>query len=115
MNYADGSSGPLPVGPLVPGHEIVGRVTATGPEVTRHQVGDLVGIGCMVNSCRTCENCRAGQEQYCLEGNTLVFGAPDPAEPGAHTRGGYSEAIVAPEASPSASPRRSTLPPPLRC
>lgn len=51
----------------------------------------------MVNSCRTCENCRAGQEQYCLKGNTLVFGAPDPAEPGAHTQGGYSEAIVAPE------------------
>ncbi|MFD9650922.1 NAD(P)-dependent alcohol dehydrogenase [Streptomyces mirabilis] len=97
MNYVDGSFGPLAVSPLVPGHEIVGRVTEIGPEVSRHQVGDLVGIGCMVNSCRTCENCRAGQEQYCLKGNTLVFGAPDPAEPGAHTQGGYSEAIVAPE------------------
>ncbi|MEU8577175.1 NAD(P)-dependent alcohol dehydrogenase [Streptomyces asoensis] len=97
MNFVDGSFGPLPVSPLVPGHEIVGRITETGSDVTRHQVGDLVGIGCMVNSCRTCDNCRAGQEQYCLDGHTLVFGSPDPAEPGAHTQGGYSEAIVAPE------------------
>ncbi|MFJ9738596.1 NAD(P)-dependent alcohol dehydrogenase [Streptomyces sp. NPDC101166] len=97
MNFVDGSFGPLPISPLVPGHEIVGRVTETGTDVTRHRVGDLVGIGCMVNSCRECENCRAGQEQYCLQGHTLVFGSPDPAEPGAHTQGGYSEAIVAPE------------------
>ncbi|WP_331750038.1 NAD(P)-dependent alcohol dehydrogenase (plasmid) [Streptomyces longwoodensis] len=97
MNFVDGSFGPLPVSPLVPGHEIVGRVTDTGSAVTRHQVGDLVGIGCMANSCRECDNCRAGQEQYCLKGHTLVFGSPDPAEPGAHTQGGYSEAIVAPE------------------
>ncbi|WP_308043105.1 alcohol dehydrogenase catalytic domain-containing protein [Streptomyces sp. CoT10] len=75
---------------------MVGRVTGTGPEFTRHRVGNLVGIGCMVNSCRDCENCRAGQEQYCLNGHTLVFGSPDPAEPGAHTQGGCSEAIVAP-------------------
>ncbi|MFE5621109.1 NAD(P)-dependent alcohol dehydrogenase [Streptomyces virginiae] len=97
MNFVDGSFGPLPVSPLVPGHEIVGRVTETGSAVTRHQVGDLVGIGCMANSCRECNNCRAGQEQYCLKGHTLVFGSPDPAEPGAHTQGGYSQAIVAPE------------------
>ncbi|MEU0253779.1 NAD(P)-dependent alcohol dehydrogenase [Streptomyces sp. NPDC006184] len=97
MNFVDGSFGPLPVSPLVPGHEIVGRVTETGSDVTRHHVGDLVGIGCMSNSCRECDNCRAGQEQYCLKGHTLVFGSPDPAEPGAHTQGGYSEAIVAPE------------------
>ncbi|ALO92405.1 NADP-dependent alcohol dehydrogenase [Streptomyces hygroscopicus subsp. limoneus] len=97
MNFVDGSFGSLPVSPLVPGHEIVGRVTETGSDVTRHQVGDLVGIGCMANSCRECANCRAGQEQYCLKGHTLVFGSPDPAEPGAHTQGGYSEAIVAPE------------------
>ncbi|MFJ8793567.1 NAD(P)-dependent alcohol dehydrogenase [Streptomyces sp. NPDC102462] len=97
MNFVDGSFGPLPVSPLVPGHEIVGRVTETGSAVTRHQVGDLIGIGCMANSCRECDNCRAGQEQYCLKGHTLVFGSPDPAEPGAHTQGGYSEAIVAPE------------------
>ncbi|MCX4409678.1 MULTISPECIES: NAD(P)-dependent alcohol dehydrogenase [unclassified Streptomyces] len=97
INFVGGAFGPLPISPLVPGHEIVGRVTEIGPEVTRHQVGDLVGIGCMVNSCRECENCQAGQEQYCLNGHTLVFGNPDPAEPGAHTQGGYSEAIVAPE------------------
>ncbi|AXG81829.1 NAD(P)-dependent alcohol dehydrogenase [Streptomyces paludis] len=97
MNYVDGTFGPTAVSPLVPGHEIVGRVTETGSEVSRHRVGDLVGIGCMVNSCRVCENCRAGQEQYCRQGSTLVFGAPDPVEPGAHTQGGYSGAIVAPE------------------
>ncbi|MEU9397611.1 NAD(P)-dependent alcohol dehydrogenase [Streptomyces sp. NPDC048324] len=97
MNFVDGSFGPLPVSPLVPGHEIVGRVTETGSAVTRHQVGDLVGIGCMANSCRECENCQAGQEQYCLNGHTLVFGSLDPAQPGARTQGGYSEAIVAPE------------------
>ncbi|MBC2864922.1 NAD(P)-dependent alcohol dehydrogenase [Streptomyces mexicanus] len=97
INFVDGSFGPLPVSPLVPGHEIVGRITEAGSAVTRHRVGDLVGIGCMVNSCRECENCRAGQEQYCLKGHTLVFGSPDPVEPGAHTQGGYSEAIVAPE------------------
>ncbi|GGM98211.1 NAD(P)-dependent alcohol dehydrogenase [Streptomyces fuscichromogenes] len=97
INFVGGDFGPLPVSPLVPGHEIVGRVTEVGSAVTRHRVGDLVGIGCMVNSCRACENCRAGQEQYCLKGHTLVFGSPDPAEPGAHTQGGYSEAIVAPE------------------
>ncbi|MER5513267.1 zinc-binding dehydrogenase [Streptomyces sp. NPDC002763] len=84
INLVGGAFGPLPVSPLVPGHEIVGRVTE-------------VGIGCMVNSCHECENCRAGQEQYCLKGHTLVFGIPDPVEPGAHTQGGYSEAIVAPE------------------
>ncbi|MFF5139216.1 NAD(P)-dependent alcohol dehydrogenase [Streptomyces sp. NPDC013157] len=97
MNFVDGSFDPLPVSPLVPGHEIVGRVTETGSDVSRYQAGDLVGIGCMVNSCRECDNCRAGQEQYCLKGHTLVFGSPDPAEPGAHTQGGYSEAIVAPD------------------
>ncbi|MFJ1700901.1 alcohol dehydrogenase catalytic domain-containing protein [Streptomyces sp. NPDC088252] len=65
LNFTCGEFGPLPTSPLVPGHEVVGRLTETGTEVTRHQVGDLVGIGCVVNSCRDCENCRAAQEQYC--------------------------------------------------
>ena len=51
--------------PLTVGHEIVGRVAEVGSEVTKHTVGDRVGVGCMVNACRECENCNAGQEQYC--------------------------------------------------
>ncbi|WP_307961910.1 alcohol dehydrogenase catalytic domain-containing protein [Salinispora arenicola] len=54
--------------PLVPGHEITGVVAAVGPEVTKHQVRDLVSVGCMVNSCRRCASCRAGAEQYCAGG-----------------------------------------------
>ncbi|GII05569.1 alcohol dehydrogenase catalytic domain-containing protein [Planobispora takensis] len=66
IHFARGDFGPLPVSPLVPGHEIIGTVTEVGSEVTKHQVGDRVGIGCMVNSCRECANCRQGEEQYCL-------------------------------------------------
>ncbi|WP_410874628.1 NAD(P)-dependent alcohol dehydrogenase [Nocardia sp. A7] len=95
IHFASGDFGPLPVSPLVPGHEIVGVVTATGEAVTKHRVGDRVGIGCMVDSCRECENCVAGQEQYCLNGHTLVFGSPD--RDGTFTQGGYSEMIVANE------------------
>src|ERR1700744_4176165 len=51
--------------PCMPGHEVVGRVSAVGAEVTRHKVGDLVGVGCMIDSCRTCEPCREGEENYC--------------------------------------------------
>ena len=54
--------------PMVPGHEIAGVVSAVGPSVTRHTVGDRVGIGCFVDSCRECENCLAGEEQFCLKG-----------------------------------------------
>jgi uncharacterized zinc-type alcohol dehydrogenase-like protein len=60
--------------PLVPGHEIVGRVTAVGNEVSKFQVGDVVGVGCMVDSCRHCQPCRDGVEQYCLEGFTMTYG-----------------------------------------
>ena len=55
--------------PQVVGHEIVGYVTEVGADVSHHSVGDLVGVGCMVNSCRECENCLAGEEQFCLKGN----------------------------------------------
>ncbi|MDY7086050.1 MAG: NAD(P)-dependent alcohol dehydrogenase [Actinomycetota bacterium] len=78
--------------PLTVGHEIVGEVTEVGPEVTEHAVGDRVGVGCMVNSCRECDNCRAGQEQYCLDGNTGTYGAVD--RDGTITQGGYSTHVV---------------------
>ena len=60
--------------PLMPGHEIVGKVTAIGDKVTKHKVGDLVGVGCMVDSCRTCSACKEDLEQYCLEGMTQKIG-----------------------------------------
>jgi uncharacterized zinc-type alcohol dehydrogenase-like protein len=83
--------------PCVPGHEIVGRVTAVGGDVTRHKVGDTVGVGCMVDSCRHCPACKDGLEQYC---DNFAFvgtynGATDDA-PG-HTLGGYSQNIVVDE------------------
>ncbi|MFG2850328.1 NAD(P)-dependent alcohol dehydrogenase [Streptomyces mirabilis] len=78
--------------PLVPGHEIAGIVTQVGPEVTRHAVGDRVGVGCMVNSCRECVPCLRGEEQYCLKGNTLTYGSID--ADGTLTQGGYSTHVV---------------------
>ncbi|MGV3560101.1 NAD(P)-dependent alcohol dehydrogenase [Larkinella arboricola] len=79
--------------PMVPGHEIVGRVVAVGSEVTRFKVGDLAGTGCMVDSCRSCESCQKGLEQYCLNGNTLTYNSleQDHKTP---TYGGYSNTIV---------------------
>lgn len=71
-----GEWGPVPY-PITVGHEIVGRVTDVGAEVARHATGDRVGVGCMVNSCRECENCRAGMEQYCLNGNTATYAGVD--------------------------------------
>ncbi|MFE1441068.1 NAD(P)-dependent alcohol dehydrogenase [Streptomyces sp. NPDC058739] len=81
--------------PMVPGHEIAGVVSAVGPGVTKFAVGDRVGVGCMVDSCRECENCRAGQEQYCTGGNVMTYnGVGKDGEP---TYGGYSEKIVVDE------------------
>ncbi|AGY92025.1 hydroxyacid dehydrogenase [Spiribacter curvatus] len=79
--------------PVVPGHEIVGRVTAVGDGVTGFSQGDIVGVGCMVDSCRECEPCRHGLEQYCLEGPVLTYNGQDRHD-GSMTYGGYSEAIV---------------------
>jgi uncharacterized zinc-type alcohol dehydrogenase-like protein len=87
-----GEWGPIQY-PQVVGHEIVGHVTEVGSGVTKHQVGDLVGVGCMVNSCGECEQCLAGQEQYCLKGNTGTYAGVDPAD-GTITQGGYSQAVV---------------------
>jgi alcohol dehydrogenase (NADP+) len=78
--------------PIVPGHEIAGVVAAVGSEVSKHKVGDRVGVGCMVNSCGTCSSCLAGLEQYCKPGNTGTYNAVD--EDGTVTQGGYSQAVV---------------------
>ncbi|MFI1439344.1 NAD(P)-dependent alcohol dehydrogenase [Streptomyces fructofermentans] len=82
--------------PMVPGHEIAGVVTEVGPAVTKFAVGDRVGVGCMVDSCRVCENCAAGLEQYCTDGNTGTYNALD--RNGEPTYGGYSTHIVVDEA-----------------
>lgn len=82
--------------PVVPGHEIIGRVTAVGPEVTKYQVGDMVGVGCMVDSCRQCESCDHGLEQYCAEGATWTYNSVDRHD-GKPTFGGYSEKILVSE------------------
>lgn len=82
--------------PIVPGHEIVGRVTAVGPAVTRFSPGQLVGVGCLVDSCRQCGSCADGLEQYCERGSTGTYNAPD--KHGGITYGGYSTRIVVDEA-----------------
>ncbi|MGC6400613.1 NAD(P)-dependent alcohol dehydrogenase [Sphingomonas sp. FW199] len=80
--------------PCVPGHEIVGTVTAVGAEVTKFAVGDTVGVGCMVDSCRTCPSCDAGEEQYCTgTGFVGTYNGPD-KHLGGHTFGGYADHIV---------------------
>jgi alcohol dehydrogenase (NADP+) len=79
--------------PVVPGHEIVGRVTAVGSSVTAFRPGDLAAVGCMVDSCHTCPSCRQGLEQYCEPGFTGTYNSPDP-HLGGMTFGGYSRSIV---------------------
>jgi uncharacterized zinc-type alcohol dehydrogenase-like protein len=81
--------------PLAPGHEIVGIVSEVGSEVTKHKVGDRVGVGCMVNSCGECANCQAGQEQYCLNGPIFTYGSVD--RDGSITQGGYTTSVVVTE------------------
>ncbi len=81
--------------PTVPGHEIAGLVTAVGADVSKYAVGDRVGVGCMVNSCRECESCQRGEEQYCLKGNTQTYGSKD--RDGTITQGGYSSHVVVDE------------------
>ncbi|MDX5984168.1 NAD(P)-dependent alcohol dehydrogenase [Sphingomonas echinoides] len=80
--------------PCVPGHEIVGRVTAIGNNVTKFAVGDIAGVGCMVDSCGHCPSCNDGEEQYCeTTGFVGTYNGPDPVM-GGHTMGGYSDHIV---------------------
>ncbi|TQL02970.1 NAD(P)-dependent alcohol dehydrogenase [Cellulomonas sp. SLBN-39] len=91
IHTARGDWGPVAY-PLVVGHEIAGVVVEVGAEVTRHAVGDRVGVGCMVNSCRECAQCQAGNEQYCLNGMTGTYAAVD--RDGSTTQGGYSQQVV---------------------
>jgi uncharacterized zinc-type alcohol dehydrogenase-like protein len=79
--------------PAVPGHEIVGRISAVGAEVTKFKVGDYAGVGCLVDSCRHCAACSEGLEQYCENGATGTYGSTE-AQTGQPTHGGYSKAIV---------------------
>jgi len=81
--------------PMVPGHEIAGVVTQVGSDVTKHQVGDRVGIGCFVDSCRECENCLAGEQQFCVKGNVPTYNGRQYS--GEETYGGYAKQIVADE------------------
>ncbi|CAM5686918.1 NAD(P)-dependent alcohol dehydrogenase [Streptomyces aurantiogriseus] len=81
--------------PMVPGHEITGTVTAAGPGVQRYALGDRVGVGCLVDSCRECSACRAGDEQYCARGHTATYNSRD--RYGEPTQGGYSTHIVVDE------------------
>lgn len=82
--------------PCVPGHEIVGRIVSSGGHVTKFKVGDYAAVGCMVDSCRECDYCKEGLEQYCEEGNTLTYNSPDKYF-STQTFGGYSESIVVDE------------------
>ncbi|HET6158319.1 MAG TPA: NAD(P)-dependent alcohol dehydrogenase [Dongiaceae bacterium] len=79
--------------PLVPGHEIVGRVIEVGSEVTRYQVGDAVAVGCMVDSCQHCDQCHKGEEQLCRNGMTQTYNSQDRIT-GERTYGGYSKHLV---------------------
>src|SRR3954449_12190589 len=91
IHTVNGDWGPQPF-PVVPGHEIVGTVSAVGADVTTHQAGDRVGVGCMVNSCGECANCRNGDEQYCLAGMVPTYAGTD--RDGSTTQGGYSTHVV---------------------
>jgi uncharacterized zinc-type alcohol dehydrogenase-like protein len=82
--------------PCVPGHEIVGRVTAVGDHVKKFKAGDLAGVGCLVDSCRECRNCQQGLEQYCENGATFTYNSPDRVD-GTNTYGGYSNLILTDE------------------
>lgn len=86
----------VPAHPCVPGHEIVGRVVAVGEKVTKFTVGEIAGVGCMVDSCGTCENCLNDREQICLRGTTFTYNSPDKVS-GGTTLGGYSEGVVVSE------------------
>jgi alcohol dehydrogenase (NADP+) len=91
IHTVNGDWGPQPF-PVVPGHEIVGTVTEVGTGVTRHRVGDRVGVGCMVSSCGECASCRNGDEQYCVDGMVPTYAGTD--RDGSTTQGGYSTHVV---------------------
>jgi uncharacterized zinc-type alcohol dehydrogenase-like protein len=82
--------------PCVPGHEIVGKIVSVGNHVSKFKAGDFAAVGCLVDSCRECDYCKEGLEQYCEEGNTGTYNSPD-KHLGTQTYGGYSESIVVDE------------------
>ena len=84
--------------PVVPGHEIIGVVTKIGSDVKKFKVGDNAAVGCMVDSCRTCPSCKAGDEQFCVNGAIFTYNTPDKKHGGKPTCGGYSNHIVVDEA-----------------
>ena len=94
--------------PIVPGHEIVGRVVKVGSAVKKFKEGDLAAVGCMVDSCRVCDSCRAGEEQYCEKGMTLTYNSEDKFLGGV-TYGGYSDSIVVDEAYVLRVPKKLDL------
>ena len=97
--------------PCVPGHEIIGKVTSVGSDVSRFKAGQIVGVGCMVDSCRSCSQCHDGLEQYC-DGPVGFTGTYNgPVGGGANTLGGYSAAWTNISCWPSAMPKRSWLRP----
>ena len=83
--------------PVVPGHEIIGRVTEVGENVKGYKVGDLVGVGCLVDSCHTCSACENDLEQFCENGATFTYNSPDKHISGKQTYGGYSTSVVVDE------------------
>lgn len=96
IHFVRGEWGPIPY-PAVAGHEIIGRVTAVGRDAKKYAVGDLVGVGCLVDSCRTCPSCRDDLEQYCTTGATGTYGMGVDKYTGGPTYGGYSTAITVDE------------------
>ena len=92
LHTVNGDWGPQSY-PLVPGHEIVGKVIDVGPDVKKYQVGDKVAVGCLVDSCQECDQCQNHEEQFCRNGMTLTYGSPDRIS-GEITQGGYSKHIV---------------------
>ena len=93
--------------PMVPGHEIAGDVSEVGAKVTKHKVGDKVGVGCFVDSCRTCPECRSGLEQYCSVKTVWTYNARD--NEGSPTYGGYSDRIVVDESYALRMPKNLPL------
>jgi len=102
--------------PIVPGHEIVGKVTKVGDHVKKFKPGDLAAVGCIVDSCRECEHCKEGNEQFCENGWTVVFNSPD-KHLGGQTYGGFSENIIVDENYVLHVPEKLDLPSasPLLC
>lgn len=95
--------------PLVPGHEIAGRVVKAGKNVTKFKVGDFAGVGCLINSCGECGHCKAGEEQYCEKARVLTYGQKDVFHDNEMTYGGYSNNMVVSEKFALKIPRNAQM------